>query len=98
MDMEITSDEKALTLAATNEHTCPAKRQITCDGIQIYMSTTELLTVCAVVHARERCHMYVGIYSSACPAIREEITLHKMAGISVSKVGMHNDGLFGVLG
>lgn len=29
--MEITSAENALTLAATKEHTCPARRQITCD-------------------------------------------------------------------
>lgn len=30
MDMETTSDEKALTLAATSEQTWPASRQMTC--------------------------------------------------------------------
>ncbi len=31
MDMEMTSDEKALTLTAMREHTCPDSLQITCD-------------------------------------------------------------------
>ena len=30
MDMDTTSDEKALTLAATSEHTWPTSRQMTC--------------------------------------------------------------------
>lgn len=36
MDMEITSDDNALALAATNEHTCPPRRQITCDDLRLF--------------------------------------------------------------
>jgi len=32
MDMEMTSDEKVLTLTAIREHTCPDSLQITCDS------------------------------------------------------------------